>query len=55
MTSRIVSATPQIDGRVAVHEEHVYATGDVMTLLYVADATEDIEQLLQAHAPKDEA
>jgi hypothetical protein len=53
MISRLVSVTPQVDGRVAVHEEHVYANGDIMTVLYVAEASDDVEQLLQAHAPQD--
>lgn len=50
MTSSIVSAMPQVDGRIAVQERHVRATGETMDVFYLAEADADIAAILAERA-----
>lgn len=50
MTSRIVSAIPQVDGRISVQEEHILDDGSVVTMFVLADPDENLDDLLIEHA-----
>jgi hypothetical protein len=50
MTSRIVSAIPQVDGRISVQEEHILDDGSIITLFILADPDQDLAILLAEHA-----
>ena len=45
-----VSVREEVDGRLVVHEEHLLTTGQSRPLIYLIDATADLDAALVAHA-----
>lgn len=55
MTSRTVSAVPQVDGRVSVEQAHVRDDGTVVQVFVLAEPGTDLDALLAVYAAQMEA
>jgi hypothetical protein len=50
VNSTILSAVPQVDGRISVHEQHTDHNGKTYDVVYLADPDMDINAVLMARA-----